>query len=124
MSLFDKVRSQKLLSFTLILFTLSVGVVIGTLITTGAKAAKDNVAAPGATPLVIPSPVQLSNQFTVIAKQAEPSVVNISTDYLPKQTQSRTNPRRRQRQMPDDEDNGNGNGNGMDDFFFRFFGNP
>src|SRR5436309_854958 len=122
MNLFDKARSQKLLSFTLILFTLSLGVVIGTLITTGAKAAKDNVAAPGASPLVIPSPVQLSNQFTVIAKQAEPSVVNISTDYLPKQqSQSRSNPRRRQpRQMPDDEDN---NGNGMDDFFFRFFGN-
>jgi serine protease Do len=91
------------------------------LITTGAKAAKDNVAAPGASPLVIPSPVQLSNQFTVIAKQAEPSVVNISTDYLPKQAQSRTTPRRRQ-QVPDDEE-GNG-GNGMDDFFFRFFGNP
>jgi serine protease Do len=120
MSLFDKARSQKLLSFTLILFTLSLGVVIGTLITTGAKAAKDNVAAPGASPLVIPNPVQLSNQFTVIAKQAEPSVVNISTDYLPKQTpQARTMPRRRQ-QAPDDEEGGNG----MDDFFFRFFGNP
>src|SRR5215831_388942 len=121
MNLFDKARSQKLLSFTLILFTLSLGVVIGTLITTGAKAAKDNVAAPGAAPLVIPSPVQLSNQFTVIAKQAEPSVVNISTDYLPKQAQSRSTPRRRQRQMPNDDED---NGNGMDDFFFRFFGNP
>ena len=120
MSLFDKARSQKLLSFTLILFTLSLGVVIGTLITTGAKAAKENTAAPGASPLVIPSPVQLSNQFTVIAKQAEPSVVNISTDYLPKQTpQARSMPRRRQ-QAPDDEEGGNG----MDDFFFRFFGNP
>jgi len=126
MSIFRKARSQKLLSFTLILFTLSLGVVIGTLITTGAKAAKDNVAAPGASPLVIPSPVQLSNQFTVIAKQAEPSVVNISTDYLPKQSSQspRTMPRRRQQQAPEDEDGNGGNGNGMDDFFFRFFGNP
>src|SRR5215471_1578324 len=108
MNLFDKARSQKLLSFTVILFTLSLGVVIGTLITTGAKAAKDNAAAPGASPLVIPSPVQLSSQFTVIAKAAEPTVVNISTDYLPKQTpQARSNPRRRQ-QMPDDEEGGNG----------------
>src|SRR5579864_4964902 len=122
MNLFDKARSQKLLSFTLILFTLSLGVVIGTLITTGAKAAKDNAAAPGATPLVIPSPVQLSNQFTVIAKQAEPSVVNISTDYLPKQrTTSRNSPSpNRRRQQPDDEE---GNGSDGDDFFFRFFGN-
>ena len=118
MSFFDKVRSQKLLSFTLILFTLSVGVVIGTLITTGAKAAKDNVVAPGATPLVIPNPVQLSNQFTVIAKQAEPSVVNISMDYLPKQQPQARN---RRRPMPQDDEEGNG---GLDDFFYRYFGNP
>ena len=119
MNLFDKARSQKLLSFTLILFTLSLGVVIGTLITTGAKAAKDNSAAPGATPLVIPSPVQMSNQFTVIAKQAEPSVVNISTDYLPKQRSTARNTPNRRRPSPDDEE-----GNTPDDFFFRFFGNP
>ncbi len=54
MSLFDKLRRQKLLSFSLILFTLAIGVVIGTLINTGVKAAKDNTAAPGATPLTIP----------------------------------------------------------------------
>jgi serine protease Do len=118
MNLFAKARSQKLLSFTLILFTLSLGVVIGTLITTGARAAKDNPVAPGATPLVIPNPVQLSNQFTIIAKQAEPSVVNVSTDYLPKRQPQARN--RRRQPTPDDEDNGNG----MDDFFFRFFGNP
>ena len=49
MSLFDKFRSQKLLSFTLILFTLSIGIVIGTVINSGVKAAKESVA-PGATP--------------------------------------------------------------------------
>ena len=46
MSLVEKVKSQKLLSFTLILFTLSIGVLIGTLVSTGVKAAKDQ-AAPG-----------------------------------------------------------------------------
>ncbi len=40
MSFFDKLRTQKLLSFTLILFTLSVGIVIGTLIKSGVKAAQ------------------------------------------------------------------------------------
>ena len=84
MSFIDKLRTQKLLSFTLILFTLAIGIVIGTLVNTGAKAAKDNTAAPGATPLVIPNPVQLQNSFAGIAKQVEPSVVNISTTYLPK----------------------------------------
>jgi len=119
MSFFDNIRRQKLLSFTLILFTLSIGVVIGTLINTGVKAAKENTVAPGAAPLAIPDPVQLSTAFSQIAKQVEPSVVNISTTYLPKApTQSRN---RRRAPAPDDEDN---DGNGMEDFFFRFFGNP
>ena len=121
MTMFDKLRSQKLLSFTLILFTLSIGIVIGTLINSGVKAAKDNNPAPGATPLAIPNPVELSTAFTQIAKQVEPSVVNISTTYLPKPaTRSRNN--RRQVQPPnndDDQDQG-----GMDDFLYRFFGNP
>lgn len=120
MSFFDKMRRQKLLSFTLILFTLSIGVVIGTLINTGVKAAKgENTVAPGATPLVIPSPVQLSNSFSQIAKQTEPSVVNISTEYLPKpQPQARN----RGRRAPDPDAEG---GDPMEDFFNRFFGgNP
>jgi serine protease Do len=79
MSFYDKVRRQKFLSFTLILFTLSVGIVIGTLVQTGAKAAKEQTAAPDATPLVIPAPVQTDNDFTRVAKLLEPSVVNIST---------------------------------------------
>ena len=56
MSFYDKVRRQKFLSFTLILFTLAIGVLIGTLVQTGAKAAKEQVAAPDATPLTIPEP--------------------------------------------------------------------
>ena len=78
MNFFNQLRSQKLLSFTLILFTLSIGIVIGTLITSGVKAAKDTTVAPGATPLTIPNPVELSTTFSQIAKQLEPSVVNRS----------------------------------------------
>jgi serine protease Do len=89
MSIFDKLRTQKFLSFTLVLFTLSIGIVIGTLINSGVKAAKDSQVAPGATPLVIPNPVELSNTFSQIAKQVEPSVVNISTTYLPKAPRGR-----------------------------------
>ncbi|HEY2015513.1 MAG TPA: Do family serine endopeptidase [Bryobacteraceae bacterium] len=127
MNFFDKLRTQKLLSFTLILLTLSIGIVIGTLINSGVKAAKDQpTAAPGATPLVIPNPVELSNTFSQIAKQVEPSVVNISTTYLPK-TPTRTRntaPNRRQLVPPDEDDQGDGSGGGMDDFLNRFFGNP
>ncbi|HZT31839.1 MAG TPA: Do family serine endopeptidase [Bryobacteraceae bacterium] len=119
MSFVDKVRRQKFLSFTLILFTLSIGVVIGTLINTGVKAAKDSTVAPGATPLTIPNPVQLSTSFSQIAKAVEPSVVNISTTYLPKAPAHARNRRRANPDDGDDSDNG-----GMEDFFFRFFGNP
>ena len=120
MSLFDKLRTQKFLSFTLILFTLAIGVVIGTLIDTGVKAAKDSAVAPGATPLTIPNPVQLSNQFSQIAKNVEASVVNISTTYLPKQRQPQ--PQARSRRLPGPDQ---GDDNGMQEFFHRFFGgNP
>jgi len=125
MSIFDKLRTQKFLSFTLVLFTLSIGIVIGTLINSGVKAAKGSQVAPGATALVIPNPVELSNTFSQIAKQVEPSVVNISTTYLPK-APVRPTPRSGKRQVmpPDDQDQGQGQGDngGMDDFFQRFFG--
>ena len=122
MSLFEKMRTQKVLSFTLVMFTLCLGIVLGTLINQGVKAAKDDhqVVAPGASPLAIPSPVELSNSFSQIAKQVGPSVVNISTTYLPKSTSSR--PRGRRQMVPaPDEDQGSDSG-GMDDFIQRFFG--
>jgi serine protease Do len=115
MSFVDRVRTQKLLSFTLLLFTLCLGIVIGTLINSGVKAARDNSQAPGATPLVIPNPVELSNAFTQIAKQVEPSVVNISVTYAAKPVR-----RSSRRQTAPDE---NENGGGMDDLFRRFM-NP
>jgi serine protease Do len=125
MSLFDKMRTQKLLSFTMILFTLSLGIVIGTVVNSGVKAAHSeaNAAAASATPLTIPSPVELSSTFTQIAKQVEPSVVNISTEYLPKRQTANNNGNGRRRQLapPDDEDQGQG---GPEDFLYRFFGNP
>src|SRR5579863_3771530 len=121
MSFYDKVRRQKFLSFTLILFTLSIGIVIGTLVQTGAKAAKEQTAAPDATPLVIPAPVQTESEFTRIAKLLEPSVVNISTEYIPKTLaktptpQPRGNgngvsPRLRRQQPNDDDDDSAPNG--------------
>src|ERR1700722_17942135 len=130
MSMFDKMRRQKLLSFTLMLLTLSVGIVIGSFINTyGVKAARDNSQAPGATPLVIPNPVELSNSFSQIAKQVEPSVVNISTTYNPKPTPSTSrnfNGRRRPSQNDEEPGQGQGQGggqgdSGMEDFLNRFF---
>jgi len=127
MSFYDKMRRQKFLSFTLMIFTLSIGILIGIIAQTGAKAAKEQVAAPDATPLSIPSPVVLQNEFTKLAKLLEPSVVNISTEYIPKaetrapQPQGGRNATPRRRQQPQDDDDDDNNG-GLPDFFQRFFG--
>ena len=114
----DKIRQQKLLSLTLLIFTLSVGIVIGTLANTGVFAARaQNITAPDATPLVIPPAVSQPNELSKLAKRLEPSVVNISTDYIPKQTSAGRNDRR---PAPDQDE---GDDEGAMDLFRRFFPN-
>jgi serine protease Do len=99
-----------------IVATLALGILIGTVVSSGVKG-KEGQKPSDATPLSVPSPQQLSNAFSQIAKQLGPSVVNINTESTIK-----TQRRRRGTQNPDDDDNG-GNG-GMDDFFNHFFGGP
>src|SRR5277367_6448740 len=108
MSFLNKVRQQKYLSFTVILFTLSIGILIGTVMNSGVKANSQSSAAPGATPLVIPSPVQLQNQFSTLAKMLEPSVVNISTEYVPAKESTKKMPRGRRQAPKSDEDQQDG----------------
>jgi serine protease Do len=99
-----------------IVATLALGILIGTVVSFGVKG-KEGQKSSDATPLAVPSPKQLSNEFSQIAKQLGPSVVNINTESTIK------TPHRRRGggQSPDDPDNGGG---GMDDFFNRFFGGP
>jgi len=101
-----------------ILATLGVGILIGTIVSYGVKGKEGQKS--DATPLSVPSPQQLSNAFSQISKQLEPSVVNINTESTIK------NPHRGRRPGPDDDDNGGGGGGGgaspFDDFFDKFFG--
>jgi serine protease Do len=94
-----------------ILATLSVGILIGSVISYGVKG-KEGPQKTDATPLTLPSPQQMSNAFSQIAKQLEPSVVNINTESTIK------NVRKRGGQGGDDDSGG------MDDFFNHFFGGP
>jgi serine protease Do len=110
-------RQQKLLSTTLMLCTLGIGIVIGTLVNTGVNAAKAQNVAPDATPLVVPPAVEAANEFSKLAKKISPSVVNITADYMPKQQQITRNRRANPHQGDDQE------GNGDEDMFRRFFGN-
>jgi serine protease Do len=122
MSIYDKARNQKFLSFTLIVFTLAIGVLLGTVIQTGVKA-KDQSAAPDATPLTIPPRSQMQSVFAKIAKELEPSVVNISVEFgQPEAPQAANRTPRRQRVQPSNPDNGDDSGNSPDDLFRRFFG--
>lgn len=90
MNLLEKMRQQKLMSVTLMVFTLSLGILIGTLINTQVHAAKNQALAPDATPLVIPKAVEIGSDFTKLAKKLQPSVVNIVVDVpAPKPSRSR-----------------------------------
>jgi serine protease Do len=99
-----------------ILATLAIGILIGTVISKGVKGQESKRNSDSPAPLSIPSPTQLSNQFSQIAKQLEPSVVNINTESTIK------NPHRR-RGTPD-QGEGDDQQNPFDDFFDRFFGGP
>ena len=109
-----KLRDPRVLSGVLVAATLSVGILIGTLIRTDVLAQKNNTPATDATPLKIPSPVQMATEFTALAKKLEPAVVNIQVEYgaAPSTAQ-----RRRSRQaQPDDQSDD------PSDLFEKFFG--
>jgi serine protease Do len=114
LKLIDKMRQQKLLSTTLMLFTLSIGILIGTLINTGVHAQKGGGGAADATPLTLPKAVPIGNEFTKLAKMLDPSVVNITADYTPKLQEGKN----RKGQQDDDGDDDSS------DLFRRFFGGP
>jgi serine protease Do len=102
-----------------IVATLALGILIGSVVSYGVKGKEGQKSSSAdATPLTVPSPKQLSGQFSQIAKQLGPTVVNINTESTIK------NPHRRRggQQTPDDDGSGQGGPGGMDDFFNRFFG--
>src|SRR5579863_1249624 len=101
-----------------ILATLSVGILIGTIISYGVKG-KEGQQKSDVAPLSMPSPQQMSNTFSQIAKQLEPSVVNINTESTIKNVH-----KRRGSQGQGQDDGEDDNGGGMEDFFNHFFGAP
>ena len=119
----QKLKANRFASTLVFLATLTLGILIGTVVSAGVKGKEQNPSS-DATPLKVPSPVKMSNEFSQIARQLEPSVVNINTESTVK------NPHRRM--MPPggqggqgEEGPGGGNGdedNPFQDFFNRFFG--
>ncbi len=121
-----RLKAHRWASTFTVLLTLAVGILIGTVISYGVKGQTKNNSSSDATPLTLPSPKQLSNQFTQISKQLEPAVVNINTES------TLQNPHGRMFPSPHGQGPGGGGQGGQggqgdqdnpfQDFFDRFFG--
>ncbi len=125
LTLLERIRSRRLTTTFMLLATLSVGIVAGSVLTRNVSGKEQSgVDSSDARPLVIPSPVSLSNGFSQIVKQVGPAVVNINTEELPKPSASkrRRGGQRIQPNSPDGDDDSQQTPGDMQDFFNRFFG--
>jgi serine protease Do len=119
-TLLERISSRRLTTTFTLLATLSIGILAGSVLTHSVSGKEQEANSSDAKPLVIPSPVALSNGFSQIVKLVGPAVVNINTEELPKQSTTKR-PRRGQRPPQGDDDNPQTPGD-MQDFFNRFFG--
>ena len=95
-----------------IVLTLTVGILLGTLISGHTSAMKNFAFAGKGTPLAVPDVVPSSNSFASIVNRVEPAVVNISTTQV---MEKKPSAKKRRAPQQDDQDDP------MQDFFDRFF---
>jgi serine protease Do len=107
--LFSWMRRRKIFATLLVVFTLVIGIMIGTLISGHALATHDQ-APNGAALLAVPDPITLSNAFTSISKKLGPAVVNISTTQVMEKPKNGKKPK--------------AFGDPFQDFFDRYFDTP
>ena len=108
--LLSRLGEAKLLTFALIVLTLAIGILIGTVVTNGVGAADSKqTAAPDATPLTVPDPMPVENQFSKIVEKIRGSVVNIHVEAYQRKASA---------------EGGEGGDENMEDLFRRFFGMP
>ena len=111
--LFNWARRRKILAAVFVAFTLTVGILIGSVVS-GRVSAMKSLGFPGttATALTVPDPVPASSSFASIVNRVEPAVVNIATTQV---LERKKGPRTRRAQPNDQQDDP------MQDFFDRFF---
>jgi len=106
----DWTRRRKMVAAGLIAATLTVGIMIGTLVSDRVSAMRSfSFSGTNATALALPDPIPSSNSFNGIVNRVEPAVVNIAT------TQVIDRKSRHRRSSPLDPDDPS------EDFFFHFF---
>src|ERR1700674_5499108 len=110
--LFDWARRRKILASLFVALTLTVGILIGSVVSGRVSAMKTfSFAGTNATKLVVPDPIPSASSFSGIVNRVEPAVVNIATT----QVLERKNTKKRRPQQQFDQDDP------MQDFFDRFF---
>jgi serine protease Do len=111
--LFDWARRRKILASFFVALTLTVGILIGSVVSGRVSAMKTfSFAGTNATKLVVPDPIPSAASFSGIVNRVEPAVVNIATTQVLERKNS-TKKRRPQQQFDQDDP--------MQDFFDRFF---
>jgi serine protease Do len=128
--IFDWARRRKLLASAFLVFTLVIGILIGSVVSgrTSAMRAMSTFAGTNATPLTLPDPVPTSASFSGIVTRVEPAVVNIATTQVleRKPAVRKRRPSAGQGGQGQGQGGGQGYGNDQDndpmqDFFDRFF---
>src|ERR1700730_10209384 len=110
--LFDWARRRKILASLFVALTLTVGILIGSVVSGRVSAMKTfSFAGTNATKLVVPDPIPSASSFSGIVNRVEPAVVNIATTQVLEHKATR---KRRTPQQNDQDDP-------MQDFFDRFF---
>lgn len=108
----EHLKNRKLLPLALVFATLTAGILIGTIISGSADAAReDSSPKTDATPLSVPDPEPVENQFSELAQKLRPSVVSI---FVPADREEDP-----QAQGPFDQQP-----NSPEEMFRRFFGMP
>ena len=115
----ERIRDHRLLATVALLGTLSAGILTGSVLTGTVHGAQQAVDSHDATPLRVPTGSSTPNQFTTIAKEVGPAVVNINTEQFAKQS---TAPRANRNRRRGGQGGGSGDPGDMQDFFNRFFG--
>src|SRR3984893_12404729 len=109
--LYEWARRRKILASVFVALTLTVGIMIGSVVSGRVSAMKTfSFAGTNATPLAVPDPIPSAASFSAIVNRVEPPVVNIATTQVLERKQSK----KRRSQQPDQDDP-------MQDFFDRFF---
>src|SRR5215470_7465628 len=110
--IFDWARRRKILAFMLVVMVLSVGILIGTVVTGRVSAMKSmSFAGTNGTKLAVPDPIPAASSFSGIVARVELAVVDIATTQV---REKRQKSKRRNPQQFDQDDP-------MQDFFDRFF---